>query len=84
MASASTDSIVRLWDTQTYKELRQLTGHKDPVLALRFSPDGKRLVSGSKDFSAMIWTLDSQEEPRSLGGHSGEIADAHVCVAGVA
>src|SRR5689334_12984269 len=32
-----------------------LEGHKSPVYALAFSPDGRLLTSGSKDGSAVIW-----------------------------
>ncbi len=42
--------------------LPRLKGHKSAVLALAFSPDGKTLVSGSKDGSVRLWRLDSGGE----------------------
>jgi WD40 repeat protein len=33
-------------------------GHGDRVYDLSFSPDGKILVSGSWDFTALLWHLD--------------------------
>ena len=43
---------VWLYDTQTYKELHLLTGHKDFVTGVLFSPDSKTLVS----LSGGSWT----------------------------
>jgi WD40 repeat protein len=39
------------------KELRRLKGHKDGVISLAFSPDGRFLISGSFDTTALIWDL---------------------------
>src|SRR6516165_3660139 len=51
VASASgqghTEHVVRLWEIDTGKEVKELKGHLDGVMALAFSPDGKRLLTGS-------------------------------------
>jgi len=46
-----------------------LKGHEDDVLALAFSPDGKRLASGSADRTARTWAVASGECERVLKGH---------------
>jgi len=51
------DSTVRLWETATGKEIRTFNGHTDSVRSLAFSPDGRTLVSGSKDTTALIWDV---------------------------
>jgi WD40 repeat protein/serine/threonine protein kinase len=40
---------VKLWDAQTGQELLTLKGHSAAVVSVAFSPDGKRLASGSGD-----------------------------------
>ena len=39
------------------KEIRRLKGHHDHVLDLTFAPDGKMLVSGSYDLTALSWDV---------------------------
>ena len=43
---ASADGTVRIWETQTGKELLVLNGNKSSVSTLAFSPDGTRLAAG--------------------------------------
>jgi WD domain, G-beta repeat len=47
--------VVELWDVLARRPMRQLRGHGAPVRAIAFSPDGRTLVSGSDDGSAIIW-----------------------------
>ena len=49
--------------------LPQLKGHRDAVLALKFSPSGKMLVSGSKDGSIRLWDTESGRETPILKAH---------------
>jgi len=40
------DNAITLWNTETGKPIRVMTGHSGEVYDLAFSPDGKHLVSG--------------------------------------
>ncbi len=51
-------------------ELVIQTGHTDSVLSVAYSPDGKQIVSGSKDNTIKIWNSEIGAEIRTLEGHS--------------
>jgi WD40 repeat protein len=56
---------IRLYDFTTGNLVALLKGHSNVVFGLAFSPDGKRLISGSGDNTAIIWDVDG---PRSSPG----------------
>jgi len=45
--TGSTDKTARLWDVAEQRTLRVLEGHEENVAQVAFSPDGKRLLTGS-------------------------------------
>jgi WD40 repeat protein len=47
---------VRLWDVQSGHQLLSLVPHTNSVYALAFSPDGRRLITGSFDNMAAVQT----------------------------
>ena len=51
------DGIIRFWDSGTGKEFTQHKGHEAGVASLAISADGKALVSGSADTTALIWAM---------------------------
>jgi RNA polymerase sigma factor (sigma-70 family) len=53
--AAAGGTTVRLLDLHTGKEFAQLKGHEAEVRTLAFTPDGKGLVSGSADSTALVW-----------------------------
>jgi eukaryotic-like serine/threonine-protein kinase len=67
------DGVLGVWDIETGKEIRRLEGHTDQILTLTWSPDGKWIGSGSKDFTAMLWPV-AGGEPRTLGGHGKPVS----------
>ena len=66
-------SVIRLYDFTSGKLVKLLTGHKNVVHALRFSPDGKRLISGSGDKTAIIWDVAAGQVLLRLAGHTKQI-----------
>ncbi len=49
LASGGYDDLALLWDAETGDLVRSFKGHSDHVVSVAFSPDGRRLVSGSYD-----------------------------------
>ncbi|HAB19657.1 MAG TPA: hypothetical protein DCE44_24890 [Verrucomicrobiales bacterium] len=52
---------------------RTLEGHSALVFAVAPTPDGRRIVSGSKDSRLKVWDLERGECVRTLEGHSSWI-----------
>ncbi|MEQ1718503.1 MAG: WD40 repeat domain-containing protein [Hyphomicrobium sp.] len=61
---------VRLWDTETGKEVRTL---KTPGSAVAVSPNGRLIATGGRDNLVRIWDAMTGKEVRSLIGHTGSV-----------
>jgi RNA polymerase sigma factor (sigma-70 family) len=48
---------VWVYETASGRVLKKLAGHDDEVNDLAFSPDGRRLVSGSRDQTGLVWDV---------------------------
>ena len=45
-----------MWNAETGEELiPPLLGHREDILSVAFSPDGKQIVSGSADNAIRVW-----------------------------
>jgi WD40 repeat protein len=51
------------------KPVATLRGHKDMIMGLAFSPDGKLLASGSHDGSVCLWDIKKRQVRKELHGH---------------
>ena len=50
-----------------------LVGHAGSVWSVAFSPDGKRIVTGSDDATAKVWDAETGQELLTLKGHTGSV-----------
>jgi RNA polymerase sigma factor (sigma-70 family) len=55
--AAGRGPAVRVWDVLTGQSAGRLAGHQGSVTRLRLAPDGRHLVSGSVDTTAVTWDL---------------------------
>jgi hypothetical protein len=63
---------VRVWDAQNGAKLAVLRGHEFWVKSVCYSPDGRRIVSGSWDGSMRVWDAHSGECLEVIQG-SGDV-----------
>jgi WD40 repeat protein len=80
LATGSSDNTIKLWDVETGKEIRTLSGHNgyargedNHISSVSFSSDGKTLTSGSNDDTIILWNVETGEEIRTLSGHNGSV-----------
>ncbi|HBW57183.1 MAG TPA: serine/threonine protein kinase [Oscillatoriales bacterium UBA8482] len=57
----------------SWKCVHTLSGHRNAITGVAFSPDGQTLASGSQDQTIEIWRLDSGKRWYTLVGHSNWI-----------
>jgi WD40 repeat protein len=71
------DNSARLWDIDTGKELKKLTGHTSWVWSVAFSPNETHaLTAGSLDKTMRLWDLQTGKEERKYEGHTGRVYGA--------
>jgi WD40 repeat protein len=78
LASAGEDSTadqprVRIYAVSSGREAATLTGHDSRIGCLAYSPDGKRLATGSSDQTVKLWDPTTGQELLTLTGHTGHI-----------
>lgn len=72
IASGSYNGTVQIWNTETGKPLHIIDAHPDDVTHVRFTPDGKQLISSSNsyEFSSeiKIWNVADGTLVKKLKG----------------
>jgi len=69
--AAAADSTVYLWDAGTGEMLTSLKGSPGTVVALAFSPDGRRLASVNRYGTVVVWDLNTGQVYRTIRGGGG-------------
>jgi len=62
---------LKLFNASTRQELAAFKGNSDEVISFAFSPDGKRLVTGSWSDTVRIWDVITGHELLRLKGGGG-------------
>ena len=65
-AADDVDNGIHLWDTRTARLVGSCYGHKQPVQAVAFTPDGKTLASSADDGTVKLWNLATRQELLSV------------------
>lgn len=85
LASASDDSIIRMWDTRTLKQIGKLETKSGGVTSISFHPDGNTLASLNGrfapteiqlggDMSIRLWEVESRKQIALAQHHSPSVA----------
>lgn len=64
LLTCSKDYSIRLWNVRNstcVAIFAGIRGHRDEVLTIDISSDGKKFISGGIDHNVMVWDLDSEE-----------------------
>ena len=83
LATAGADAMVRVWDSANGQQVLVLAGHGEAtragsvhpggVIAVLFTPDGKRLVTAGADGTARLWDAETGQSLQVMAGHTNEV-----------
>ncbi|XP_018321850.1 WD repeat and FYVE domain-containing protein 3 [Agrilus planipennis] len=78
IVTAGTSTVVTVWEYESRKKelniKHNLYAHTDAVTCLASSPAYNVIVSGSRDYTAIVWDLSRGLFVRQLRGHAGPVA----------
>ena len=73
-STASHDTTLKIWDSQTFKCKSTLKGHEKGVWSLQYDNTGKRMVTSSPDSFVKIWDAKSGKCTDTLSGHTSFVS----------
>lgn len=57
LIAAYSDNYIRVFSLENFKLLKEISAHSNSVFTVRFSPDGKYLLSGGRDAHLKVWDV---------------------------
>jgi WD40 repeat protein len=76
------DNSIRLWDTESRRELRAFTGHTQVPICLAVSADGRRLLSGAGDRTVRLWDVAGGKQVHCFEGHLNGVSSVAISPSG--
>jgi WD40 repeat protein len=85
--SGGADTVLRLWDLDSAKEVRRFEGHSTVIWSVAISPDGRRALSAGGcrsrgdgfyvpagvDQEVRLWDVQTGKEIHGLEGHTSSV-----------
>ena len=75
LATADGDTVLRVYDTSSWKKTQEYRGLKLETFAVPFTRDGKYLLAGGADNYISVLEAASGKEVHRLGGETGYVVD---------
>ena len=75
LACGDRRGAIHIWDARSGRARPPLRGHRDRVQTVRFSRDGVRLLSASRDHTAIVWRAGSWRQELALR-HADRVTSA--------
>ena len=72
-SSELTFRLVHSTKTESVEWLRRLKGHSGSIYSVDISGSGERMLSGSEDFTAIVWDARSGRIVRKFTGHNSNV-----------
>lgn len=77
LVTSSADSTAIMWHIDINKPeprlVHRLIGHRDIVWSCKFSPDGRYIVTSSRDGKVMIWNVSDGSYVKTVDGFGGPV-----------
>jgi WD40 repeat protein len=73
LPAGEVDSVVRLLDAESGKEVQALEGHRDAVRAVAFAPTGRQVLSASDDGTMRSWDVATGLQVHRLKGYRSRV-----------
>lgn len=66
VATASTDTTVKIWDLGNGHEILTYTGHQAKIVGLAWTPDGKFIVSAGNEKNIKVWNAETGKDEKTI------------------
>lgn len=73
LASGSADTNVKVWNAESWFNMKTFTGHFGSVKSASFSPDRHYLATGSADKHVKVWDIENWDEAQTIDAHSDAV-----------
>jgi len=72
--TSGADNVIKIWESETGKEINTFKSLQATAYIIKFSPDGKTLAAGFKNGNVMLWDFDKGELIANIRLHSDSIS----------